>query len=521
MNEERSALFRIVLIYAVVGALWILLSDRAVEALFDDPATIVTASMAKGWLFVGATSLLLYLLIRRMSVKLNEARSREMEKADVAGRALHLLDSIVQSSEDAIVAKDLDGRFVLFNEAAGRFVGKAAAEVLGRGDEAIFPPAQAEMMQATGRRIMASGRPEIGEATLDTTTGTRLFRNTLGPLRDSEGRIIGAFGISRDITEYKQAQDELRHERDLANRYLDTMQTVMVALDAEGRITMINRRGCELLGRTSSELLGQSWCATCLPQPEGMEKYLPIFQNIVAGQIEKYRQFENPILCRDGRQRLVSWHNACLVDDGGQIVGTLSSGEDITDRQHAEAELHESEARWIMALEGAGHGVWDWNAISNTVYYSPIWKSMLGYAPDDIGTTLDEWASRVYPDDMPTVQAEIDRHFRGETAIYASEHRLRCKDGSYKWILDQGRVVSRDEAGKPLRVIGTHTDVTTQRAADEELRQRNDELERFNRAAIGREMDIIALKKRVNDLSAELGRPPPFPLAFLKDESQP
>ncbi|HSW62611.1 MAG TPA: PAS domain-containing protein [Dissulfurispiraceae bacterium] len=124
------------------------------------------------------------------------------------------------------------------------------------------------------------------------------------------------------------------------------------------------------------------------------------------------------------------------------------------------AALHESEQRWQFALEGAGDGVWDWNVKTNEVYFSRQWEKMLGYEEHEIGCTLAEWDSRVHPEDRDAAYAKIEKHSSGQAPVYIGEHRLLCKDGSYKWILDRGKIVSRDEDGKPLRFIGTHTDIT-------------------------------------------------------------
>ncbi|PPK72425.1 PAS domain S-box-containing protein [Methylobacter tundripaludum] len=134
-------------------------------------------------------------------------------------------------------------------------------------------------------------------------------------------------------------ETELRLERDHKQRYLDTVQTVMVSLDWRGHITMINRKGCDLLGYQESELLGCNWFERCLPQPLGMETAYPMFRRIMSGEAETVEYFENPVLCRDGKERLVAWHNAYLNGRNGKIAGTLSSGEDITERKQAENDL--------------------------------------------------------------------------------------------------------------------------------------------------------------------------------------
>lgn len=126
----------------------------------------------------------------------------------------------------------------------------------------------------------------------------------------------------------------------------------------------------------------------------------------------------------------------------------------------AAQDISKNEQRWRAVLEGTQQGVWDWNAQTNKVYFSPTWKAMLGYREDEIGDSLDEWDSRIHPDDRDSTYADLERHFSGQTPLYENTHRVRCKDGHYKWILDRGKVFSTDAQGKPLRVIGTHTDVT-------------------------------------------------------------
>ncbi len=133
--------------------------------------------------------------------------------------------------------------------------------------------------------------------------------------------------------------------------------------------------------------------------------------------------------------------------------------------------LRESEARWQFALEGAGDGVWDWNALTNEVFFSRRWKEMLGYSEEEIGSTLDEWDKRVHPDDREKCLADLDAHFQGKTPVYKNEHRMLCKDGSYRWILDRGRVIEWQPDGKPLRIVGTHSDVTERRRYQSKIEQ--------------------------------------------------
>ena len=157
--------------------------------------------------------------------------------------------------------------------------------------------------------------------------------------------------------------------------------------------------------------------------------------------------------------------------DADDLVTLKMAGQMFTnaiERKRAEIQLRETEQRWQFALEGAGDGVWDWDVATGRVYFSKQWKAMLGYGEYEIGQGLDEWEKRVHPEDMAAVQKDLDRHLLGETPVYLNEHRMLCKDGTYKWILDRGKVIERDQDKKPKRVIGIHTDISRQKAADAE-----------------------------------------------------
>lgn len=145
-------------------------------------------------------------------------------------------------------------------------------------------------------------------------------------------------------------------------------------------------------------------------------------------------------------------------------------------RQKVEEELKKSEERWQFALEGAGDGLWDWNPQTNKVFFSKQWKAMLGFEEGEIGDTLDEWDRLLHPDDRKHVYAEIGKHFDGSSPVYFSEYRIRCKDGAYKWILDRGKIMSTTQDNKPLRIIGTHTDITEHKRLEGLLRTEKETL---------------------------------------------
>jgi PAS domain S-box-containing protein len=164
---------------------------------------------------------------------------------------------------------------------------------------------------------------------------------------------------------------------------------------------------------------------------------------------------------------------AWLVLGGGATLSLLLSGllyslsrTGIRARVLAEqltAGLSESEMRWRIAVEGTGDGLYDWDVQTGKGFYSRRWKEMLGYSDGEISTDASEWESRIHPDDKAGTMAVAKALLDGSIPLYSHEHRMRCKDGSWKWVLARGVVIRRDPAGRPLRVVGTHSDITEKR----------------------------------------------------------
>jgi PAS domain S-box-containing protein len=131
----------------------------------------------------------------------------------------------------------------------------------------------------------------------------------------------------------------------------------------------------------------------------------------------------------------------------------------------SEAALRESEERYALAARGANDGLWDWNLASGSVYFSPRWKLMLGSDEDEIGTSPDEWFTRIHPDDVARVRSDVNAHLKGATPQFESEHRLMHRDGAYRWMLVRGLAI-RDDNGRPSRFAGSLTDITEGKVSD-------------------------------------------------------
>ncbi|WP_044875032.1 diguanylate cyclase [Pseudomonas sp. LFM046] len=148
-----------------------------------------------------------------------------------------------------------------------------------------------------------------------------------------------------------------------------------------------------------------------------------------------------------------------------------------------EIELQLSEERWSFALDGAGHGVWDWEPQVGRLFLSRGWKTMLGYAENEVEDSFEARNRLIHPQDQPLARAELERHLRGATAAYQSQHRMLHRDGRWVWVLDRGKVVERGANGSPLRMIGTQTDISSSKAVELQLAMAHGQLRGLLNAA--------------------------------------
>jgi diguanylate cyclase (GGDEF)-like protein/PAS domain S-box-containing protein len=171
---------------------------------------------------------------------------------------------------------------------------------------------------------------------------------------------------------------------------------------------------------------------------------------------------------KDGTVFPVNLMSDVVSDADGNILGIVTTCEDISRRKEAERALRASEERYALAARGANDGLWDWEVQSGSAYFSDRWKSILGYSEGEVTDNVDAWLSRVHPEDIERVQGELDAHFRGESEQFENEHRVRHRDGSYRWVLMRGLAI-RDAGGHAQRMAGSLTDISSRKTVEEQL----------------------------------------------------
>lgn len=405
----------------------------------------------------------------------NEGRRREAEHERREWQ--QLLSYIIEHDPNAITVLDTELRHVFVSDRFCEVYGVTKEETIGRHHYEVFPEIPEKWRRVHQRGLQGVVSRSDDDYFLRLDGSVDYTRWECRPWYRGSGEIGGIVLYTEVITSMKTAEERRRTVLGALEALLSNSPDLVSMIDAGGRYWMVSDSVAEVIGLPKDAIIGSRF-DELLP-PEAAEEYRRSIERVVTsgtgfsktdvvprpdGELT-YRTTLFPARATDGR-----------VD----LVGVISA--DVTESVRMQARLAESERRWQYALEGAGDGLWDWDATTDRVFFSRQWKEMLGYADEEIGDTLDEWESRIHPDDYEETMRVLELHLRGETEEYRHQHRLRCKDGSYRWILDRGRVIERNEDGTPRRVIGTHTDIDERLRLELELSRSEEKYRRVTEA---------------------------------------
>jgi PAS domain S-box-containing protein len=266
--------------------------------------------------------------------------------------------------------------------------------------------------------------------------------------------------VTEKVVAYEQAAHaESESDRIRIANLLESITDAFFALDKKWRFTYINGQAELLLQKTQNKLLGQSiW--EVFPELIDTRFHREYHRAILEQVSVEFEEFYPSLNC---------WLqvHAYPAKDGLSIYF-----QNVTERRRTAEALRESEERWQLALHGNNDGIWDWNLKTNEVFFSTRWKEMLGYKDHEVSNGWDEWIKRIHSDERDLVLQAFQDHFAKKTPFYVCEYRVQCQDGSYKWILDRGQALW-DALGDIVRMVGSYTDITDRKQADEELKRQN------------------------------------------------
>ena len=286
-----------------------------------------------------------------------------------------------------------------------------------------------------------------------------IYRRATVVSRDDEG--VMCVGVQSDVTERVQAE-QARLQSEARLRLLTAQIPGMVYMIELGRdgarhYRFVSEGVREIYGFGPDELMQDPLLIARYRHPDDAGQLWADVSTVMDGATELAGEFR--IVRPDGQLRWV-FRRSCEVTRDDKSVTRVGVLLDVTERVLAQQALRSNEALWKVALESAGDGVWDWNLVTGEEYLSPGILAMYGYGEGDLVHLAEEMDRRTHPDDVPQMLADRQAHFEGQLPVYRNEHRIRCKDGSWKWVLSRGMVIARDDDGRPLRMVGTHTDIT-------------------------------------------------------------
>lgn len=378
-----------------------------------------------------------------------------------------LLKTIIDIAPIRIFWKDKNLRYLGCNEIFAHDAGlKSPDELIGKNDFELSWKDQAEIYQQDDRYIIDHGISKLFfEEPQTTPEGNTIWLSTSKvPLRNRTGEVIGILGMYEDITQSKTSHIALQKEKNAAQNYLDIVGVMILVLDNNKNVVLINQRGCEIMGYSAEEMIGKNWIDNFLP-----ERYRTSVKNVgdslITQGVPKISYFENPVLTKNGEERLIAWRNTTILDENGNIAGILTSGEDITDFKAASEALENSERRLKSIVDNEPECVKVLNTEGELIEMNPAGLHMLE------ADSLEEAKSRPLSDYL-LPQWRDKFHDLHHQVMEGQEGMLEFEiiglKGSHRW-LESHAAPLKDADGKVTSVLAVTRDITQRKQAEEEL----------------------------------------------------
>lgn len=459
-QRASRGVLNVVLGYLIVSGLWILLSDQALEMVTPEGPVRTRFSIFKGWFFVTITAVALYLLMRRLVSGTMDVLEREMRLQAERRQATSLLDSFVNSSSDPMFAKDIEGRYLLFNPESCRLLNTTEEAVLGRDDLAVHAPSTARQVMENDRKVMQGNQVVRFEERLVTADGERVFLSTKGPMHDAAGHVIGMYGVARDITDRIRSEAALRESEARFRSLFEQSPMAYQSLDEQGRFIDVNPVLCGLIGYPSGQLIGRSFGELWMPAVR--DGFASSFANFLQkGQVQREVRLQH----RDGHEVIVWLVGRVQRDVYGGFLCTHCILADITERTAVAEALKEREELLREMGEMAHIGAWSLDVASGRVSSTDEVLRIHDIAPGD-EATLASGLERFDGEHRRRLEAAI-RAAIDTAQPYDLELEMTSATGRQKWVRAVGSPVS--DGSRVVRLRGTLQDLTDRKQAEQSI----------------------------------------------------
>lgn len=453
-----------------------------IQVMFTLPADWLEAAsrwerlMWSGERLVAGVLLALLVALHRSVIA--HRRSAQLAKAARA-RAESAIGELstyrVALDQHSIVAiTDARGVIVDVNDAFCRISQYSRAELLGNNHRIINSGRHPKAFWTSMYRTISAGRIWHGEICNRAKDGSFYWVDTsIVPFRNPDGSIARFVAIRTDVTDRKLLETSLTDERAQLAAFVEHAPAALAMLDKDLNYIAASNRWLVDFGMTGQSIVGRAHYEVFPYIPEAWKR---VHQSALAGSVERNEHDiwspPSPATPMHLKWEVRPWYSASGRNgDERCIGGIMIYAEDLTTTLSLQAKASEASEQLEMALDAGGLASWDWNLATGFISFDQRLAAQLGLKPHELSPHASEWLQRLHPDDAPLALAAAQDHIANRTPLYESEHRVRHADGTWRWILDRGRVVARAEDGTALRMVGMHTDITDRKVAEGRLAQ--------------------------------------------------
>ncbi len=403
-------------------------------------------------------------LIERI-LGMESAKARQTESADAASLSYEGLLSYANNTADVIIEFDLEFRHMYVSPSIAEYIDINPAEYIGKTHRELgYPEDISEYFERTVRKSFESGQVMDDVFEFDSAKGHTYMCWKLIPQFGPDGEVHRVLTFSQNITDQRLAEMEARESDSRFQILFDSIPELLI-VHRMGVIEYVNASMVRFLEFSSrDELIGKDVAMLIHP-----EDYPSVKKRIYRrNPNESLPYLEERIVKKNGE--VICAEVAALPIFFNNQEATLAIGRDITERRQAEKEILQTRRRLEMVLDAVDDGFWDWNMVTNETHFSNRYYTMLGYEPGEFPGSFDSWVGLMHPDSRNSYLGALDEYLSNPVGIYSLDLKLQKKDGEYIWVRSRGRVMEFAEDGTPVRMLGTHTDITSIREAAEALR---------------------------------------------------
>jgi diguanylate cyclase (GGDEF)-like protein/PAS domain S-box-containing protein len=382
---------------------------------------------------------------------------KELQETSTAYKEFNTLIIDESPYPVSLIAKDTTIKYV--NRSFEELTGYSSGELLGR--KAPYPYWFSNDHQSVLESLKIAFKTGLykEEVAYRSKSGNRFWVELTATTIDNGNTLFSTY---IDITQRKIAEFALVEERDKAQRYLDVADVILMAMDQKGNVTMMNNKGCEILGYSEDEIIGKNWFKNFLPA-KYRTSVKTRFKQFICEGLTRSQYSENPVMTKQGTERIIAWHSTLLQNEKSKIVGTICSGEDITERVRAEQNLKESELKYRVLTDSSLTGIFI-HQNNKYVYVNEQFARMHGYHPQElIGRNC---MMMVHPEDKKEFRRHLWEVTSGERDFYRGEIRSLKEDGNTIWCQ---MIVTNIEYRKKPALMGNVIDITERMNMEAEL----------------------------------------------------